>query len=300
MPTFKQLEALRWTARLNSFEKAAERLNTTQSAISKRIQELEADLGTSLFDRSQRRTQLTAKGELILALGEEMLDLRTQALSVARSQATFITKLRFGITEMTALTWLPAFVAEVRSAYPGITLEPEVDQSAGLVEQLRGGALDFVVVPDSFHEPGIESFPLANIQNHWLCSPTLIRHRGIMRLKDLAAYNILTQGDRSGSGIIFDKWMRQCGVEPPRVIRSNSVIALVGLTLAAIGVSYLPKDCFLGLIEQGRLQVIETDPPLPALSYVLAFRRDEHPHVVDAVTRIAQSTCDFSRPVRWA
>ena len=186
-----------------------------------------------------------------------------------------------------------------RRGYPGITLEPEVEQSGNLFEQLRGGALNFIIVPDSFQEPGLESIPLANLQNHWLCSPALIRHRGIMRLQELVSYNILTQGERSGSGIIFDRWMRQCGVEPPRIIRSNSVVALVGLTLAAFGVSYLPKDCFQALIDQGRLQVIETDPALPALSYVMMFRKDEPTHVIDAMTRLARATCDFSNPIRW-
>ena len=54
MITLRQLETLHWIAQLGTFERAAIKLNTTQSAISKRIQELEAASGLAVFDRSQR------------------------------------------------------------------------------------------------------------------------------------------------------------------------------------------------------------------------------------------------------
>jgi DNA-binding transcriptional LysR family regulator len=50
----KQVEALHWMVQLGSFERAAAKLNTKQSAISKRIQELEAASGIAVFDCSQR------------------------------------------------------------------------------------------------------------------------------------------------------------------------------------------------------------------------------------------------------
>ena len=54
MLSLRQVEALVWVAQLGTFERAAARLNTTQSAISKRMNELEATVGFALFDRSQR------------------------------------------------------------------------------------------------------------------------------------------------------------------------------------------------------------------------------------------------------
>ena len=52
MITLRQLKALHWIARLGTFERAADRLNTTQSAISKRVHELEFSVGRPIFDRS--------------------------------------------------------------------------------------------------------------------------------------------------------------------------------------------------------------------------------------------------------
>src|SRR3546814_12631871 len=63
MITLKQLEAFNWIAKLGTFERAAAKLNTTQSAISKRIQELEASIGLPLLDRSHRGARLTRTEE---------------------------------------------------------------------------------------------------------------------------------------------------------------------------------------------------------------------------------------------
>ncbi|TGD97789.1 LysR family transcriptional regulator [Methylobacterium nonmethylotrophicum] len=300
MATLKQLEALHWIAVLGSYEKAAERLNTTQSAVSKRIQELEADLGTALFDRSKRRVRLTVKGEAILPLTDELLDLHARLVAIGSSQAAPIRQLRFGVTELTALTWLPAFVAEIRATYPAIVLEPEVEMSTDLFQRLRDGTLDFIVVPDSIWQPGFTSVPLASVQNVWMCSPALMHDRGIVPLAEIGRFNILTQGTRSGSGLFFAKWLEGCGVRFPRLVTSNSMIALVGLTIAEIGISYLPLHCCGGLIEQGKLRVIETDPPLPPVTYAAMFRSDESANVVNTISSISRATCDFSHPIRWA
>ncbi|MDT8333265.1 LysR family transcriptional regulator [Roseomonas gilardii] len=300
MPTIKQLEALRWIVALGSFEKAAERLHTTQSAISKRIQELEAELRTPVFDRAQRSSRLTAKGEAIMTLAEELLSVRDRILAVGTSRAIAMRQLRFGVTELTAMTWLPAFVSELRASYPNIALEPEVEMSADLVESLRKGSLDFIIVPDTFWTPGLRRVPLINVQNAWMCSPELFHDRRMLPLRELARFNILTQGRRSGSGLVFGKWLEENGVEFPRLLTSNSLMAMVGLTLAAVGVSYLPQSCFGGLVEQGRLWVISTDPPLPAVTYALMFRGTESSNVVDSLANIARATCNFSDPIRWA
>ncbi len=299
MPTLKQLEALRWIVALGSFEKAAERLNTTQSAVSKRVQELEARLGTPLLSRAQRNAKLTAKGEAVFAVAEEMLALRDKLLAVGGTEALPIRQLRFGVTELTAVTWLPAFVSELRATFPSVALEPEVEMSQQLVENLRNGEADFIIVPDAFWQPGLKSFPLASVQNAWMCSPTLFSARGLVRLEELAEFNILTQGARSGSGLVFGKWLEECDISLPKLVTSNSLVALVGLTIASVGISYLPLRCFEGLVEQNRLRVVETDPALPPVTYVMMFRADESPNVVTTLCNLARSTCDFGTPIRW-
>jgi len=76
--TLKQLETFYWVSRLRSFVLAAERLHSTQSAVSMRIKDLEVSLGVSLFDRTQRSAQLTAKGQELLKYAEKMIATASQ------------------------------------------------------------------------------------------------------------------------------------------------------------------------------------------------------------------------------
>ena len=298
MVTLKQIEALYRVAALGSFERAARRLGTTQSAVSKRVQDLEATLGVSVFDRSARQARLTVQGRAVLSLGEEMLDLRERILALAGCTPP-LPRLRFGVTELTALTWLPAFVAGLRTAQPLMELTPEVERSVVLFERLRAGTTDFIVVPDAFREPRFESVPLAEVGMDWMCSPGLARPGGVLSASDLSQLTLLILGESSGSGLVFRRWLKQNGVQLRHAIASNSLVALVGLALAGIGASHLPSACFGGLVGQGLLQRIESDPPSPPIRYIAMFRRDGKRPQLERIGQIARACCDFTRPVRW-
>src|SRR5947208_8243055 len=66
-PSIDGLRAFEAAARLGSFERAAEELSVTPSAVSKRVATLEELLGTPLFTRSARALVLTAAGKEYLA-----------------------------------------------------------------------------------------------------------------------------------------------------------------------------------------------------------------------------------------
>lgn len=68
------LETLCWIARLGSFTAAAQRLNTTQPAISGRIRELEQSLGVQLFRRQGRKMELTILGRELVERSQPLID----------------------------------------------------------------------------------------------------------------------------------------------------------------------------------------------------------------------------------
>lgn len=298
MLTLKQLEALEWVSTLGSFERAALKLGMTQSAISKRIQDLEATLGIVLFDRLERRARLTTEGRAVLALAQELLGTRDRILTLAGRKPP-LPRLRFGVTELTALTWLPAFVGRLREVYPSMELSPQVERSVELFGRLRAGAIDFIVVPDAFRDPHLESVPLASVDMAWMCAPELARGSGVISVEDLSRMPLLILGDGSGSGIIFRKWLRENGAKPQHAINSNSLLALVGLAIAGAGVGHLPRACFHGLVARGVLRNIESDPPSPRVNYIAMFRRDGPQGQLDVFAQIAHSICDFGKLVRW-
>jgi DNA-binding transcriptional LysR family regulator len=295
MITLKQIEALKWVAQLGTFERAATKLNTTQSAISKRIKELESAAGVPVFDRSQRSARLTEKGEHLVALAQQMLALQERMLDLKDAQEIPARRLRLGVTELTALTWLPQLVSALRESYPMVMIEPEVDMSRDLYDRLQEDKLDIVVIPEAFSDPQITSLRLAEIQNVWMASPNLIRNRRVISLEELANYTILIQGSRSGSGLYVSKWLKSEGIILPRMLSCDSMIALLGLAVAGIGVSYLPKQCFRPLVSDGTLKIIRTKPALPLVPYAAMYRNDRPIAFTRLVAQLAQVSCDFSR-----
>jgi DNA-binding transcriptional LysR family regulator len=298
MITLKQLEAFDWIAQLGTFERAAAKLNTTQSAISKRIHELETSAGLALFDRNQRGARLTEHGEQLLALGRNMLAVQEQILSLKDGKQAPARRLRLGVTEMSALTWLPRLVAAIRETYPSVIIEPEVDMSRNLYDRLIEGSIDFIVIPEAFSDPEIASIRLAEILNVWSARPGLVKPRRALSFDELAEYTILVQGSRSGSGLFLNKWLRANGATFQRSISCDSITALIGLAVAGLGISYLPRQCFHPLFAQKKLIVVPVKHPPPPVPYAAMYRNDRPSAFTQAIAELARAVCDFSQQLQ--
>lgn len=295
MITLKELETLCCIAEVGSFERAAARLHTTQSAVSKRVRQLRATLGVELFERSGRRARLNAKGEEIRALGAELLALRDRLVERAGQREVVPSRLRLGVTELTAMTWLPALVRELRTTYPGLVIEPEVAPSAALVASVLGDAYDLIITPHVKSVGALTTVPLAEVENVWACSPSIAPARRSLPLTDIRHFTVLTQGGRSTVGVAMDRWLRANGVRVSKTVSTNNLVALVGLTVAGLGVSYVPRACFSDIVESGMLTVLHTTPTPPRFPYVLAYRKDRANPFHEAVAQICQRVCDFTK-----
>ncbi|WP_093242941.1 LysR family transcriptional regulator [Variovorax sp. EL159] len=293
--TLKQLEAFFWAIELGSLEEAASRLHTTQSAISKRVQELESALGIPLFDRSKRRVHATAYGQEILPLIAEMLNLRTRLIDIATAKEHPPRTLRLGVTDLTALTWLPQLIQRVRSSHPHVTLEPIVDTSTLLVERLRSAQLDLVVVPDAFREPQFDTVPLDSVEYAWMCSPSYLPEQTSMKLQELQNFTIISQLHGSGLGQIMKRWLSENQVSTEGGLSSSNLTAIASLTLSGMGISYLPRKIFDDVVQSGQLQIIKTTPAIPRIPYALMYRKGAADELLRFVTSVVTDTCDFAR-----
>ncbi len=294
--TLRQLEALVWVVELGTFERAAARLNTTQSTISKRIQELEASTGLDLFDRSQRSARVTEQGEMLLEHARQMLEVQGNILMLKKGGHRLRRRLRLGVTELTAMTWMPRFVTLLRQAYPELMIEPEVDMSRRLYERLIEGRLDLIIVPEVVVDKDIHVVRLAKVHNAWMASPELIGLHDHLPLSAIMNYPIITQGSRSGAGLSFIRWVKAEGAILENTLHADSVMATVALAVAGFGIAYLPKKCFQGLLDDETLVEIFSRPPLPAIPYSLVFRRDLPSAFFDNMADVALQACDFSTP----
>src|SRR2546430_13024524 len=87
MVDFKAIETFMWVVTLGSFRGAAQKLNTTQPAISQRIAQLESEVGVRLLQRDRRMVLPTPDGRQMLVYAEKLIGLRSEMLAVGGDQS---------------------------------------------------------------------------------------------------------------------------------------------------------------------------------------------------------------------
>jgi DNA-binding transcriptional LysR family regulator len=292
----KQLEALYWAGRLGSFQAAANRLHTTQSAISKRIAELEEALGRQLFDRSRRNAQLTPGGESVSTAAEQMLTISRQLLEKSaddpeKYQAVF----RLAATESTALTWLPAFTRRVKAEVPHLRLEVEIHEGGVLLEQLNRGRYDLALLPGPMWGRIYEALPIKTLERAWMASPALLKPRKALTVEELSQYPIGAQYADTIHARLQSAWFTRAGYPLRTLVHAHSLSVLGELTRAGVVVAQLPVGVYADSLRRKELVRIRVTPELPDVQYFAVYRRATAHRLAAHIAALAQETCDFSK-----
>ncbi len=134
-------------AETGSFSLAAERLNLTQPAISKRVAALELHLGARLFDRIGRRVDTTEAGQALLPrAGRILREIADTERSLRDLDGSVGGRLAIGTSHHVGLHRLPPILRQYARAYPGVELEIRFMDSEKAHETVAAGGLELAVV----------------------------------------------------------------------------------------------------------------------------------------------------------
>lgn len=292
--TLKQLEAFYWATRLGTFATAAERLHVTQSSLSKRIAELEADIGHALFDRSGQRATLTAAGDALLPHAQKMLDLEQTIRCGLEVQGGLRGPCRFGISELSATTWFPSLARRVHIEHPGVELKPQVGLGKSLERLVERGELDFAVVTGAISSAAVASQTVAQVDFAWMAAPARLRRGTLLNAALLQQHPvILSTGDSGLTGALHN-WTAAHGVQLREVVSCNSLTAILAMTVAGLGISFLPKAYVQPLAERQLLVALRSNPPLPLLDYHFIWRQNDSRHLVNMMRQLILEEVDFT------
>jgi DNA-binding transcriptional LysR family regulator len=137
------VQAFVLAADLKSFTRAAEALDTTQSAVSLKIKRLEDGLGRRLLDRTPRQVQLSMDGSAFLGAARALIAAHQSALG---SFAVEKRRLVIGVSHHVVGADLPLLLKRMSSAEPGLLMEMRVSMSRDILDALDRGALDAAIV----------------------------------------------------------------------------------------------------------------------------------------------------------
>ncbi len=130
---------------LGGFNRAAEQVGRSQSAVSQQIHKLDERIGQRLFRKQGRGLVLTEAGEVILAYAKRIIELNDEAVAAVRGVGVD-GSVRVGLQGDFADTWLPAALGRFKRAHPNVRIEATIDRNYALVERLDKRQLDLAVI----------------------------------------------------------------------------------------------------------------------------------------------------------
>jgi len=268
------LELCRIVAKAGSVSKGAEQVGMSQSALSRKIQALEAELDVALFKRTTRTFQLTSIGEQFLAETQHL-----QALlhnQVARLQEQHLSQqqtLRMGISEGIPSAHIPGLFSQ-KHYQETLKFIISQDEDSVIQASVLRGEIDLALVV-SHGAPLQKGLQVLNEITDEMCLIAPAKLEGELDLTAIEDHWILpNQGSATREAI--DRWFGSQGYSPRVSMEIENVEVVLQLVALGHGISLVPSRALASFPRKHLIQKRKLDKTLNR-SLVLVTRSDEAP-----------------------
>jgi DNA-binding transcriptional LysR family regulator len=261
----RQLRYLVAIADEQSFTKAAARERVAQPALSQQIRRLEAELDTTLLDRTTRRVAITASGAALIARARRVLAELEDGLAELAQMADLTTgSVAIGVTETPGAFDVQALLVDFHSAHPGVGLMVREDLTVQLVDALRADELDLAIVTDS-QSVDYTGLEVVAVATEPLVAVVGLQHRFAkrrrVRLSDLRDDSFIAFGPGATIRSSVETAAHACGFQPRVTCETREASRARSLAQAGLGVAILPRSDATTAAD--RLRILDvTDPGL--------------------------------------
>jgi DNA-binding transcriptional LysR family regulator len=289
----RQLRAFLAVASELHFSRAARRLHVSQPALSQQIRALEKSLGTALFDRSSRATELTAAGRVLFEAAPRVLYEAERAQSLVTQAARGAVGLLTVGSVGTALASIaPRILRSVRAEFPDLQLEVSQHDTSAQLVALADGRMDVGLVRAAQPTEAVAV-------EHLVAEPLLCAVPSDHRLAGGPTVDPAELADESFvlwprplGRAFFDIIVSYClghGFSPRIVAEGADIETQLGLVAAGLGVSLQPS--YYANLRPPGVVFLPLDGDVPQVALQVAYRRsDRSPavaHFVAAAKRCA-------------
>ena len=241
------------TVRAGSFAGAARRLGLPSNTVSRRVQQLESELGTRLLQRSTRKLSLTVAGrEFFDRSVSGVEEIESARLDLADASREPRGTLRVAAVADFLEHFTPELIAEFLADHPRLSLEFKLDDAP---VDLIGEGYDLAFRAGALPDSSLVARKLADAEKILVASPAYLAARGTPgRVADLALHDCLNMP--AGGARTTWRLDGPHGVEEVRVagrFSANTARALARAARAGLGVGLLPSMLVESDIESGAL-----------------------------------------------
>ena len=247
----RQLEIIRAIADTGSFTAAGEKLRVSQSAISRQVLLLEAELGEAVFHRIGRRIRITPAGESLLQLSHRVFqDVQDTVSAISETQESLRGTMRLVGGMTVCLYVFPALLAEMRRTHPNLDLKVTVGSADRSIAMLRSGAGDLGLVTLPVDSADLVSVPVLQEELLLTTYPAhpLAKKRQIVPADlDKQSYILFETG--SVTRRLVDEFFTRERIEPDIVMETENVEIIKAMVRYGLGISIVPWQAAAADVE---------------------------------------------------
>lgn len=276
-----------------SFTKAAQVNDVTQSAVSQQVSSLERQFKTLLIERSKKKFRLTREGQMLYDYAKQILGHFDALQSRLQELQNIISgTIRVGTIYSIGLHDLPPYVRRFLKAFPTVNVHVEYLRANEVYESVLGNVVDLGLVAYPQKDPALEVVPLRKEPLVLICHPhhPLGRAKSI-KLKELEGQKFIHFEPDIPTRRAIDKALKEARVAVESVMEFDNIETAKRAVEIDAGVAIVPEPTIIQEVSKKtlaavRLEGAELYRPLaaiykkskvlsPALKQFLSVLKDE-------------------------
>ena len=259
------LDHLRYFVRLaevRQYTRAAEQRGISQPSLSHAINQIEAELGVPLFEKSGRNTTLTRFGEEFLECAEHSLSILDAGIETLQRYGRGEGVVRLGFLRTLGINYIPQLTSDFLKADPDCNVQFSFHSglSSELLEDLIQRKYDFVFCSEPDHSLGLNAVAVDS-QELVVIVPKdhPLAERESISLAETLPYPAVCFAEGSGLRKIVDRMYDAVGGKPASVVETEEDEVIAGLVSSGFGTAVVP---YMDMLEKLEVSVLKiTDPP---------------------------------------
>ncbi|MGH9839710.1 MAG: LysR substrate-binding domain-containing protein [Blastocatellia bacterium] len=274
------------------FGRAAERLHIAQPPLSFQIRQLEEEIGVRLFERTKRRVELTAAGEIFLREAHKTMAQLEQAVSAAqRASRGEVGHLVIGFIQSATINVLPGILQTFRDRFPEVDIKLREATPTQVHNDLVDGQIHIGFLRPPINHDALECEIV-------LSEPLLValpKAHPLARQKKLALKSLAGERfilfPRAASPGFYDQLVsicREAGFSPVIGQEAVQMQTILGLVAGGMGVALIPAS--IRSLRSDGVMYREIRELVPKAEMVVAWRRDNQSPTLRAFLNVIQKT----------